>query len=115
MNASPFTVRPDERCQRGLHLLYRVRDGMAVEADALERELLRAYGGRLVTGSEAWGARTVRRLVLQFRFEVRLGTRDGEVSFLFRATSPEESRRDDRAALERALAACIHARRDGAS
>lgn len=115
MHPPPFTVRPDERCQRGLHLVYRVLDGMELEPAAFESALARAYDDCLVTRSEVWGARTVRRLVLQFRFEVRLGARDGEVSFMFRATSPEESRRHDRAALEQALAASVRARRDRAS
>ena len=45
----------------------------------------------------------MRRLVLQFRFEVRLGATEREVSLLYRATANEEARAADRARFEAVL------------
>lgn len=101
----PFTVRPDAGCQRGLHLVYEIPS--ATDTARLERELHATFGDRLVVAEERWGARVVRRIVLQFRFEVRLGTRDDRISFLFRSVSGPETRATDRAAFEAALRSAI--------
>jgi hypothetical protein len=100
-----FTVRADPGCQRGLHLLYRVPSHTDLEQ--LQALLEQAHPGRLLVVDEPWGRRRVRRVVLQFRFEVRLGVRDDQISFFFRATSPAPARASDRTAFEAALTLAI--------
>lgn len=96
-----FSVRADRRCQRGLHFVY------ALEAPPdlarLEGALRAAFDDRLVGSVERWGARSISRLVLQFRFEVRLGTGDLELSFLHRATADAIARAADRKRFESVL------------
>lgn len=80
---------------------------VALDVGRLEGALVEAFDDRLIRSEEPWGRLRVRRLVLQFRFEVRLGVRDDEISLLFRATSPAVSRAADQARFEAALtAAC---------
>lgn len=103
-----FTMRPDDRCQRGLHLIYEVT--APPDLRRLEDALVREFEDRLVRTEEAWGSRLVSRLVLQFRFEVRLGVRDHQISFLFRDVAPALSRAADQARFEAVLAASLEER-----
>ena len=97
-----FSVRANERCQRGLHFVYELEG--TPDLAQLEVDLCRAFGDRLVRSCESWGARSVLRLVLQFRFEVRMGDSDREVSFMHRSTANEEARAADRTRFEAVLA-----------
>lgn len=96
-----FSVRADRRCQRGLHLVYALEE--PPDLPRLEAALRTAFEGRLVGSVERWGHRSVSRLVLQFRFEVRLGTADLELSFLHRATADAAARASDRRRFEDVL------------
>jgi len=94
-----YAVEVDQGCQRGLHLRYRLAHelpGRAVEAARS------AFDGALYA-EEPLGPRQLQRLVLPFRFELRAGHADGELSFLLRFSSPEAQRGEDRAAVERLL------------
>ncbi|MCC6876449.1 MAG: hypothetical protein IT378_19250 [Sandaracinaceae bacterium] len=75
----------------------------AVTAAALET----ALGPGLVVAEEPWPGRTVTRLVLQFRFEVRIGERDGEIALMHRACASPAQRRDDRRRFEQALCSVL--------
>ena len=97
-----FSVRANRRCQRGLAFVYELTE--APDLERLEADLCHAFGDRLVRSEESWGARSVRRLVLQFRFEVRLGESDRAISFLYRSTANEEARAADRTRFEAVLA-----------
>jgi hypothetical protein len=103
-----FTMRPDDRCQRGLHLVYEVP--APLDLRRLEDALVRAFDDRLVRSEEAWGQRRVSRLVLQFRFEVRLGVRSHQISLLFRDVAPARERAADQARFEAVLAASLEER-----
>ena len=100
-----FSVKADRRCQRGLHFVYAVPE--RTDLPRLERALVEAFDDRLLLSEEAWGQRRVRRLVLQFRFEVRLGARHRQISFLFRSTAPAEARAADQARFEITLSALL--------
>lgn len=106
---SGFVARPDERCQRGLLVRYFVTG--AFDEERLACALQRAWSEALVEGSERWGARTVRRLVRQFRFEVRLGERDGEISLLHRTMASPAQRADHTLVFETCLRAELAAAR----
>jgi hypothetical protein len=125
--ASAFAVRPDGHCLRGLHFVYSVpaldgRDAAdppdspdAVAArGAAERvtaglvdRLRHAHPHHLVEDVEHWAERLVRRLIVQFRFEIQLGVRPGEISFIHRVLATPAQRAHDRAEFEAALAAAI--------
>lgn len=96
-----FTVRADPRCLRGLHFLYRGEP--SIHRESLAASLRGVFPGQLVEAEESWGERVVTRLVLQFRFEIRIGDRDQEVSFIHRATASPEQRTGDRARFEALL------------
>ena len=98
-----FVARPDQRCQRGLHVLYQL--ARPVDERALAQALQSEHAGKLVESEERWGHRIVRRLVLQFRFEVRLGARDSELSFFHRAAASPDARAIHVATFERILRA----------
>ncbi len=94
-----FSSRQHSRCQRGLHWVYTLPGGSDLEGLGA---LLQSRWP-LVASEERWGSRRVWRLVYQFRFEIRLGTRDDELSFIHRACTPEELRRTQRAQFEALL------------
>lgn len=73
------------------------------DLDRLEGALRAAFDDRLVGSVERWGTRSISRLVLQFRFEIRLGTGELELSFLHRATADADARAADRTRFERVL------------
>lgn len=105
MAAPAFEVRPDARCLRGLHFVY-VAPTLISPARLIERVRQR-YPHQLVEGYERWADVVVQRLIVQFRFELRLGQRPGEISFLHRALASPEQRAHDRAAFEASLLAAI--------
>lgn len=98
-----FTVRTDARCLRGLHYVYTA----PVAAAPLIAELRAAFPRQLVEDTETWGARVVHRLIVQFRFEVQIGTRAGEISFIHRVIASPEQRASDRACFESTLRAAL--------
>lgn len=104
-----FDARPDARCQRGLLVRYSV--GGAFDEERLARALQSAWGESLIEGSERWGARSVHRLVRQFCFEVRIGEREGEISFLHRTLASAEQRADHTRVFEECLRAELTAAR----
>lgn len=99
----PFTVRRAASCLRGLHYVYTAR----VAPDRLIAALRAAFPHHLVEGEERWGERVVRRLIVQFRFEVQIGARAGEVSFVHRVIATPEQRASDRARFESSLRAAM--------
>ena len=98
-----FEARPDRRCQRGLAVTYSV--DRAFDEARLARALQEAWDHSLVEGCERFGPRVVRRLVRQFCFEVRIGDRDREISFLHRALASAEQRADQTVIFESCLRA----------
>ena len=96
-----FSVRANRRCQRGLAFVYELTE--APDLARLEADLCRAFEDRLVRSEESWGTRSVRRLVLQFRFEIRLGESEREISLLYRSTANEAARTADRSRFEAVL------------
>jgi len=105
MAAPAFEVRPDPRCLRGLHFVY-VAPALTSPAHLIERVRQR-YPDQLVEGVERWADTVIQRVIVQFRFELRLGTRPGEISFLHRAIASPAQRTHDRAAFEASLLAAI--------
>jgi hypothetical protein len=97
-----FHVRPDPRCLRGLHFVYDV-PGLA--AARLVRGIRAAFPVDLLETTEPWGPVTVHRLVVQFRFEIQLGARRDEISFLHRVLASPAQRARDRAWFEATLIA----------
>jgi hypothetical protein len=91
-----FQVEVDKGCQRGLHLRYRTSQELRPDLSPG----LQARFDDTVSAVEALGARSVHRVVVPFRFEVRWGQRDSELSLLLRFSSPEEERRADRQRFE---------------
>jgi hypothetical protein len=101
MSPRAFDVHPDPRCLRGLHFVY-VAPALAEPARLIERIRAR-YPHQLVEGCERWGELVVQRLIVQFRFELRLGARPGEISLLHRVTASAAQRAHDRDQLEASL------------
>lgn len=99
----PFTVRRAVTCLRGLHYVYTA----PVAADRLIAQLRAAFPHHLVEGEERWGDRVVRRLIVQFRFEVQIGARAEEISFIHRVIASPEQRACDRARFESSLRAAL--------
>ena len=99
----PFTVRRATTCLRGLHYVYAAR----IAPDRLVAELRAAFPRHLVEGEERWGERVVRRLIVQFRFEVQIGGRAEEISLIHRVTAAPEQRASDRARFESCLRAAL--------
>jgi hypothetical protein len=97
-----FDVRPDPHCLRGLHLLYSVP---RLAAERLVHDIRTAFPHHLFETSERWGPVTVHRLVFQFRFEIQLGARRDEISFLHRVLASPGQRARDRAWFEATLIA----------
>jgi len=106
MTAAAFAVHADPRCLRGLLWVYAVPGLDAGRLIAATRD---AYPDRLVEGCERWGEVTVQRLIVQFRFELQLGARPGEVSFVHRVLASAEQRAADRAWFEAVLTATLTA------
>jgi hypothetical protein len=98
-----FTVRRAATCLRGLHYVY----AAPVAPDRLVAQLRAAFPHHLVEGEERWGDRIVRRLIVQFRFEVQIGTRAEEISFIHRVIANPEQRACDRARFESSLRAAL--------
>jgi len=98
-----FTVRADATCLRGLRYVYIA----PVVAARLIAGLRAAFPRQLVEGTEAWGERVVHRLIVQFRFEVQIGARAGEISLIHRVIANPEQRLGDRACFESTLRAAL--------
>ena len=105
MPAPAFDVHPDPCCLRGLHFVY-VAPALAEPARLVAR-IREAYPRQLVEGCERWGDVVVQRLIVQFRFELRLGARPGEISFLHRVVASAEQRAHDRDQFEASLLAAL--------
>jgi hypothetical protein len=91
-----FRIRPDTRCQRGLRFsctFDRVPIGL-VEA------LRAAFSGQLVEGVERLGSTEMHRLILQFRFELRVDLRRGAIDIQHRASATKAQIASDRALFE---------------
>jgi len=89
----PFQVEVDEGCQRGLHLRFHFADRVP---DELCETVLARFDDAFA-GWEALGARTVRRVIVPFRFELRWGHADAELSLILRfSATPEERVLDQR-------------------
>lgn len=99
----PIAVRRATTCLRGLHYVYTA----PVAPERLIGALRAAFPHHLVEGEERWGDRVVRRLIIQFRFEVQIGGRAEEISFIHRVTASPEQRADDRARFESCLRAAL--------
>ena len=97
-----YRAHPDAHCQRGLHIVYELLAPLDAE-EAIAR-LQRVYTEKLVVGAHQLGARRVRVALYQFRFEVRFGQRNGEVSYLHRMLASPEQRSSDRCAFESVIA-----------
>lgn len=80
----------DRRCQRGLRFNVALAPALA-EVDRLHAALAATFPDA-VQGSERWGSRLVRRMILQFRVELRVGERDGQLAVLFRTCCPPAER-----------------------
>jgi len=112
----PFQAELDQRCQRGLHWRYAFADplfgqergdgdaeALAAASAALHERIVQ--DPRIVHCHESWGTHRLHRFVLPFRFELRVWTRPGELSFIHRATAHPDQRAQDRAAFEGLLRA----------
>lgn len=99
-----FDVHADPRCLRGLRFVYAAP---GLDEDRLAARIRDAFPDHLVEGHESWGAVTVQRLIVQFRFELQLGARPGEIAFLHRVTATAAQRAADRARFEAELAAAL--------
>lgn len=100
-----FESFPDRRCLRGLHVVYRYVG--VLNDEVLKNELHAATSGHLIEAAELWGERRVTRLVLQFRFEVRVGARDNELSLCHRSMAQPAQRLISVQIFERALEAAL--------
>jgi len=105
MPAPAFDVHPDPCCLRGLHFVY-VAPALTELARLIDR-IRDAYPHQLVEGCERWGDVVVQRLIVQFRFELRLGVRPGEISFLHRVVASPAQRALDREQFEASLLATL--------
>mgnify|MGYP000276830874 CR=1 FL=1 len=102
-----FEAKLDAKCQRGLHWRYTLV-GLEPPGDASADASMHARltaEPRIVHRAESWGEHTLNRYVLPFRFELRIWTRPGELSFIHRQTASADQREQDRAAFERLLTA----------
>lgn len=93
---SRFVAEVDTRCQRGMHIRYTVEE---VPAGFLD-DVRARFGDRMLHRTEALGALLVHRVLLPFRFELKLGHRPGHISLILRFSSPDHQRQEDRAAFE---------------
>jgi hypothetical protein len=99
-----FAVHADPCCLRGLRFVY-AAPGLV--EDRLVARIRGAFPDHLLEGHERWGEITVQRLIVQFRFELQLGARPGEVALLHRVTATADQRAADRARFEAELAAAL--------
>ncbi len=102
----PFRAVLDARCQRGLHWRYTVEGPVPPDIHDDTQSSLHnriVAESRIVHSREAWGQHVLHRYVLPFRFELRIWTRPGELSFIHRQTASAEQRDLDRAAFEALL------------
>lgn len=82
-------AEPDRRCLRGLATVIHFPPRLTAQLEDALRTLL----APAVEGEELWGERRVKRFLLQFVVEARLGERDGQVSLHHRQRVPPEDRR----------------------
>lgn len=98
--SAAFRAEIDRSCQRGMHVRYWLHhDPPPQLIDAIQQRWSDA-----VVARERLGARTITRVAVPFRFEIRVGHRDAEISLLLRFSSTEAQRAADRAAFEVLLA-----------
>jgi hypothetical protein len=83
-------LRADPRCQRGLRFTAEL-PATGPDQDALRAGLIAAFP-EAVVGEERWLERRIDRLIVQFRVELRLGERPGQLVVLFRRCCPEPER-----------------------
>lgn len=103
-----FRVEQDEAYHKGLRWWYHVDLG---DASRLVEQLQRQHPGLRVSVEEFWGPNPVVRVVWPFRFEVRIGEREGVVTFRHRACVAGELQAQDRATFEGALISALLAER----
>jgi len=96
-----FAVQVDKGCQRGLHLRYRLQEPSPSDALAAAGQAFPEAVGAV----EAFGPRELRRLVVPFRFELRIGHAEGELSLLLRHSASPHQRHEDRQTIEALLSA----------
>jgi hypothetical protein len=108
--AVELILRADPRCQRGLRFTVALPTAgpdpdpdSDVAQDRLRAGLIAAFP-EAVVGEERWLARRIDRLIVQFRVELRLGERPGQLVVLFRRCCPESERERLRERLLDALA-----------
>lgn len=80
----------DPRCQRGLRFTLRLPDPTP-DRERLHAALVVALP-EAIAGFERWAEQRVDRLIVQFRVEVRIGERPGELGILFRSCGPAPER-----------------------
>lgn len=93
-----FERRPDPRCQRGLRFDYLLHRALSPEVLCEAVEPL--FDGKMLRSTEDWGSRRVVRMVLQFRYEIRVGERDALLSVLYRHCCPQNERERLRSRLD---------------
>jgi hypothetical protein len=96
-------LRPDPGCLRGLRFWVSLPEPIPSQAQLLA-SLITAFP-EAVVGVEHWAAQRIDRLIVQFRVELRLGERAGELGVMFRSCCQAAERDRMRARLLACLAA----------
>jgi hypothetical protein len=78
-----------------------------VGADAIERRLRDALGPFVVAGEERWGPTLVTRLLVQFRFELRVIQGRKKLVLIHRACASPAQRGADRRIVEASLRSAL--------
>ena len=101
MTATPWSLRRDERCLRGLKFSYTTAGPWCAEcfAEGVGAE----FPAGLVAGTEELGPVVVRQLVRPHGFELRWGLRADEIELHHRLLAKPEVRAATHAAVERVL------------
>ena len=100
-----ISIEKDQQCLRGLRYWFRVDWEYSV--DRLVDSLQEAFSGRLLHLKERWGNLHIHILVLQFRFEIRVGGSGHDVDFNHRLTPKETQRERDRKVVFAAIASVL--------
>jgi hypothetical protein len=88
-------------CLRRLSWIYRCP--AEIDWSTFEERLQQTYEHRLVRAVEHWGPVVVKRYVLQFQVEFRLGQRPDEILLLHRVTATAAQRLENHRTLEALL------------
>lgn len=100
-----FRSEVNKRCLRGLQWEYDIL--VPWQADLLIARLDAAFDGGLRHYQEDWGSFLVRRLVLKFQFEIRIGERSDGLTLIHRVNVDLPQRQANQAKLERQLQALL--------